>query len=273
MSTVLSRFAQDKAVKWICAGWGFFTLENLVLSHNREQIIDVVGDSTYHTVYSTLSTAACGSIAFGYLRHGPGVKIMPRGNMLGLAAAVACQTVGLVGLSQLAPKFQIPVTILTGPQVDGPVVDGPVGDSAREGAEKMNFQIRCPFDFSAPEQSASGDSVTGVRRVTRHPVLYSVGLFGLGLAIASPYPARMALFSGPLLVALVGTQHQDYRYRRQSGGSLTPEIEAKSSNLPFLALLSGRQDWVALSNETKWSNAGIATAAVAVALVSRGRAR
>ena len=42
--------------------------------------------------------------------------------------------------------------------------------------------------------------------------------------------------------------------------SLTPEREHETSNLPFVALISGRQSWTPLLDELKWNNVGLAVA-------------
>lgn len=69
------------------------------------------------------------------------------------------------------------------------------------------------------------------------------------------------MFGAPMVFAFVGSEHTDYRHRRGSGGQLTPEKEATTSNLPFLALLQGKQQWGALGGELKDTNAALAVAA------------
>ena len=59
-----------KGVRWISIGWTSFIAENVVISHNREYLIEKLGESNYRYLYSGLSTMACGSIAYGYLKHG-----------------------------------------------------------------------------------------------------------------------------------------------------------------------------------------------------------
>ena len=98
----------NKGVRWVAMGWTGFIVENLVLSQNREEIIKNLGDDTYHYIYNTLSTATCGSIAFGLYKHGnTGPFLNKRLPIRALGAVV--QTIGVVGLSQLAPAVQIPV--------------------------------------------------------------------------------------------------------------------------------------------------------------------
>lgn len=68
----LSAALRDRGVRWIGGGWLAFLTENLVLSHNREEIIARIGDDRYHQIYNTLSTCACASILYGYTKYGRG---------------------------------------------------------------------------------------------------------------------------------------------------------------------------------------------------------
>lgn len=52
---------------------------------------------------------------------------------------------------------------------------------------------------------------------------------------------------------------------------LTPEREAKTSNVPFAALIGGRQSWGKLRDEIKMTNAALATAAAALLALRRLR--
>jgi hypothetical protein len=54
------------------------------------------------------------------------------------------------------------------------------------------------------------------------------------------------------------------------GGVLTAEIDAKTSSLPFGALLTGAQSWGTLADELKLSNTVVALG-MAVALLARRR--
>ena len=242
---MLKKLLSDPASKWICLGWGGFTLENLILSENRSQIIEYFGEdgnSTYHRLYNTLSTLACASVVFGYLRYRPGVRYLQGISKLRLATGFTVASVGACGITQLAPKFQVPYSLESG-------------------------KARCPFDFHDKELGEN----EGLIRVTRHPMLYSIGMLGFGIGLTSVNLGTMCLLSGPLFVALVGTHHQDYRYRRNIGGTLTPERELVTSNIPFLALISGRNDWYELFNEMKKMNCLVGITSVGLLLLSRGR--
>ena len=97
-----------------------------------------------------------------------------------------------------------------------------------------------------------------------------MGLFGLGAALATPFATEVAMFSMPALFALIGTAHQDSRFRRHNmGGELPPDVDAVTSNLPFVALLQGRQSWSALAEEVKWLNCSVAVAGALLLALGR----
>ena len=87
--------------------------------------------------------------------------------------------------------------------------------------------------------------------------------------LGSPFAGRFALGAGPFAVALVGTHHQDYRYRRGIGGELSPERDARTSNLPFQALLLGNNEWSPLAEELKLVNCGIALGLAGLMFINR----
>jgi len=53
---------RNPGVRWVAVGWTGFITENLLLSENRQAIIEAIGDREYHLIYSSLSTIACSSI-------------------------------------------------------------------------------------------------------------------------------------------------------------------------------------------------------------------
>lgn len=60
-----------KGVKLIVGGWSFFIAENLILSQNREAIVQKLGsEKKYLACYGALSTFACASVASGFFSHG-----------------------------------------------------------------------------------------------------------------------------------------------------------------------------------------------------------
>lgn len=245
-------FWAHKGVRWITYGWGLFIAENVVLSHNRDQLIDEFGDTAYHGVYSALSTVACVSIGYGYWGHGRGQGPLLRHPLVtstvGRACVAAMQAVGFVGLSQLFPRFQIPVawtstsaapgttsssSSSTPSNMPGSAVPSP---AASPSPPAFAFQARCPIDFHTDKQHA--DSVFGIQRVTRHPMLWSLALAGAGTALVSPFVTEVLMFGVfPSAFACIGSTHQDYRFRRGSGGTLTAAREAATSQFPCVVTL------------------------------------
>ncbi|KAI9204375.1 uncharacterized protein BJ171DRAFT_505642 [Polychytrium aggregatum] len=266
-----------KGVRFIFVGWTAFIAENLILSQNRDYLIDKLGgEDNYHHCYNTLSTLACASIAWGYFRHGRGqgptflssgspTAMVKRGIFGGSVPirllGFGLQALGFVGISQSFPKLQIPVAFSSKPNALGPSSLTPqqAGSIPPAPLPAAGLRMQCPIDFKPADVPADG--IYGVQRVTRHPSLWSLGLLGLGSAIATPFLSEFVLFGFPVVFALIGGAHQDYRFRR--AGTLTPEKDAKTSLIPFAALLEGRQEWAPLKTEIKWVNA---SAGILVAL-------
>lgn len=224
------------AYYWAVSGWLLFITENVVLSENRSTIIALLEDdkeeSKYHMLYGTCSTIATGTILYGYrkIASAPPFRFsaIPKGHKI---TAWAFHSLALMSLSQLFPKLQIPV---------------------------MNSKVRCPFDLTPCEPG----QLRGIERVSRHAALWSMACFGVGQAIITPSIPLAVWYTMPTLVALVGGAHHDYRFQRGIGGSVSPEMTAKTSNIPFMGLLFGDQRefggalgaFKQLGSEIKWLN-------------------
>eukprot|EP01035_Chromulina_nebulosa_P020338 gene20338-26401_t len=114
------------------------------------------------------------------------------------------------------------------------------------------------MDFKSKSKVTSDDPY-GVERITRHPAYWALGLISLGPALRTIYFNELIMFGFPVVYAAIGGTHIDYRYKRGSGGNLSPHYESLTSNLPFVALLNGKQSWNDLRNEISVGNALIAT--------------
>jgi uncharacterized membrane protein len=100
------------------------------------------------------------------------------------------------------------------------------------------------------------------------------GRAGLGAAAATAFATELVMFTSPAIFALLGGLHQDSRYRRGLGGTLTAEKEERTSCLPFVALFEGRQSWQLLGEELREKSLNVAlgvTVAVGLAVLRRGR--
>ncbi|KAI8907318.1 hypothetical protein EDD86DRAFT_53188 [Gorgonomyces haynaldii] len=209
----------DKGSRIIALGWTCFTAENLIMSENRQWIIEQLGnEKRYHLVYNSLSTAACASIAYGFLRYRKGTSVTPFGGRL---LPFFFHGLGFVGLSQLLPEIHL---------------DRSTKDNAQE----------TPKD--------------GIKRITRHPMLFSLGLAGLGSCLRSTFLAERILYGFPIVFAFVGGAHQDKRFL--NSGKLAQTQYDNTSLIPFQAVLEGKQDLSQIQKEIKWTNAflGLAVA-------------
>jgi uncharacterized membrane protein len=229
------------------------------LSENREAIINAFGDENYHMAYSTLSTLACGSIFYGYIRHGrgKGPTISPPG-LFRKVGATTLQTLGLVGLSQCLPTIRMPYTYVeSNAKTETPETPSTVK------------QWRCPMDFRPPNAPESVDGISGMERITRHSIFWSSGLIALGPALTSTFIPEIVMFSFPVIFAYIGGAHQDHRFLKGSGGTLSIEKYNKTSNLPFIAILRGDQSLSDVMRELKGSNMAAALALSSLYAVKR----
>ena len=77
-------------------------------------------------------------------------------------------------------------------------------------------------------------------RVTRHPTMWAFALWGIGHIIANGDLAALIMFGSIIVLALVGTRLIDARYEAKLGDAWR-NFAATTSNLPFAAILAGRQ--------------------------------
>jgi len=85
----------------------------------------------------------------------------------------------------------------------------------------------------------AGDQPYGITRVSRHPVMWGVGLWAVAHLIANDDAAALILFSAIGFLAFAGAALIDRR-RARTGGEAWRRLEGRTSNLPLLALAQGR---------------------------------
>ncbi|KAI8612054.1 hypothetical protein BC830DRAFT_1138482, partial [Chytriomyces sp. MP71] len=232
--------------KWIFLGWSGFIAENLLLSENREQLVARVGEDQYRAAYGTLSTLACSSIVYGFVVHGfrtgPTVAPVPvRG------AAFAVQALGLAMLASSAlPKLQVPVSVARSPaSSSAPSSPAPV--------PQPTLKLLCPVDFAHARNAEPNEM--GLKRITRHPQLFALGLTALGTALSTSFLTTRILCGFPIVFAVIGGAHQDVRFLRS--GSYSHDYVDSTSLMPFVALMTGNQKWSDLASEIKWVNVSL----------------
>lgn len=102
-----------------------------------------------------------------------------------------------------------------------------------------------------PNPSATGresafdqpEPARGALRVTRHPVMWGIGLWAAVHLGANGDLASLLFFGGFLVTALGGAWHLDRRMAATQGERWRC-FTAVTSFVPFAALLAGRQRWV-----------------------------
>lgn len=97
-----------------------------------------------------------------------------------------------------------------------------------------------PTSVGQADKAKGSSPVHGMLRITRHPFLWGTAFFAIGHLIIRHDRASLVLFATILVVAVTGTISIDGKRRRQLGEDWKV-FAAQTSNIPFLAILSGRQ--------------------------------
>ena len=84
------------------------------------------------------------------------------------------------------------------------------------------------------------DVIKGMLRITRHPFLWGVAIWATGHLLVNGDRASIVLFGTMLILAVFGTASIDAKRKRALGDKWTAFAQA-TSNIPFGAILSGRQ--------------------------------
>lgn len=112
------------------------------------------------------------------------------------------------------------------------------------------FLLVCGFSTPNPtavgqEKLLTGDRepVRGILRVTRNPFLWGVGLWAVAHIVPNGDLASLILFGTLALLALGGSVLIDAKMARRLGADWD-RYAARTSNLPFAAILAGRQSLV-----------------------------
>lgn len=87
--------------------------------------------------------------------------------------------------------------------------------------------------------AADADPAPGMLKVTRHPMLWSFGLWALAHLIVNGEAAALMLFGGVAVLALGGTFAIDAKRRARDPQGFA-RLAVRTSNLPLAALTAGR---------------------------------
>lgn len=171
----------------------------------RDTIIAVIGEGTYMGLFSLASVAGLiwVGVAFGAARGAPGDTFYWGG-------AMAMRIVQLF-IQFIAVLFIVP-----------------------------GLMTRNPTSVGQGQASEDQDIVQGMLRVTRHPFLWGVAIWAFGHLLVDGDLASLILFGTFLVLAVAGTVSIDGK-RQRTLGATWQEFAHKTSNIPFAAIVGGRQ--------------------------------
>jgi uncharacterized membrane protein len=106
-----------------------------------------------------------------------------------------------------------------------------------------------PTAVGMERRAGADDPAPGILRVTRHPVMWAVGLWALSHLIANEDLASLWFFGAIAALALGGSMLID-RKKRLALGSNWQRLANVTSNFPFAALIAGR-------SRLRWHDIGI----------------
>ena len=131
------------------------------------------------------------------------------------------------------------------------------------------FSQNNPTATMAPARAARRE-VVGVLAVTRHPVMWGLGLWSLSHLAVVADSAQALRFLCFAILALGFLPRIEAKQRAKWGAAAWADFAGRSSNLPFLALLQGRA-------RLRWREIGrvriAATLALTAALILGGHER
>ena len=120
------------------------------------------------------------------------------------------------------------------------------------------FMVKNPTNVGMEGMLGEENTVLarGVTRITRHPFQWSVVLWAVSQLIANGDTVSIVFFSSFLLLSLIGTFLID-RKKAQSLGTAWHAYRDQTSNIPFAAILAGRNR---LAVSELWLPIGVAVA-------------
>jgi uncharacterized membrane protein len=190
----------------------------------RAALVRRLGEKPYLALYSLIALAAILWLALVYLRA-PYIELWPT-----------------TLLRALVPLVVLPFALIL-------LVAGVSG--------------RNPTSVGQEGALDEPDALRGALRITRHPVMWAIALWGLSHVAANGDLASLVFFGAIAALALIGTLLLDAKYAARQGAAWRPFAQS-TSNLPFAALLAGRQ--LLAPHEIGWARIAFALALYALLL-------
>jgi uncharacterized membrane protein len=127
------------------------------------------------------------------------------------------------------------------------------------------YMTRNPTFIGQDKALKSEEPARGIIRVTRHPIMWSVALWAGLHILARGDAASLVFFGGFLLMALAGTKLIDLRKAERLGEDWKRFADL-TSNVPFMAIVEGRNRLILREIGWKRVGAGLALYALLVVL-------
>ncbi len=216
------------ATVWIALWAVLFLASHLIISSSavRSRLIGAVGEQPYRGIYSLIAFATLGPLIYEFARN------KHAGPLLWALRAVA-PIRGLAWLLMLTALI-----LLVG-----------------------SFITPNPGVIGAPK---GGSEPRGLLKITRHPGLVGFSLFGIAHLLMNGRAGDVIFFGLFPALGIIGGMHQDRRKIRELGDRYR-EFVAKTSFVPFAALIGGRVRWA--GNDMPWAAIG-AGVVLTVAIVA-----
>lgn len=177
----------------------------------RSAITGKIGEKPFLGLYSLVTVAMLVWVVLAYRGAPPGVVWWQLGS-LGAGLAYALSLLGVI-------------LIVTG-------VSGPNPTAV---ANQAKF-------------SADSVRVAGALRITRNPVMWGVGLWALGHLAANGEAKVVVTMLALFILSAGGTLPLDAKMADRKPEAFG-KLKAETSNVPFLALATGRQSWSGMAKE------------------------
>ena len=181
----------------------FFPLSHFLMSSTplRAMLVNLLGEKLYSLGYSLLAVAALVWLIFAY-RHAPDLPLW-----------VAPRWLDLTLIPVIVVSSILTVAGLTTPN---PVI------------------VRSEALFDRP------DIVRGVLRITRNAFFWGAGIFSIAYLIILGDVAGLLTFGSIGFLGIAGASVLDAKKAREQGKAWDA-FSAATSNIPFLAIVQGRQ--------------------------------
>jgi uncharacterized membrane protein len=111
------------------------------------------------------------------------------------------------------------------------------------------YSTRNPTAVGMERSAGADDPAPGLLRVTRHPIMWAIGLWAISHLVANGDLSSLLLFGSIAVLALGGTVLID-RKKQLALGSNWPRLAEVTSNVPFAALAAGR-------TRLRWRDIGV----------------